>query len=88
MLSAGQADLPRVFSSPVEERFDAVAWERGLDGLPLLSDAAAMLECRTHARHDGGDHEIMLGEVLRHRATDRVPLVFGKGRLAPLMPEA
>ena len=88
VLSAGQADLPRVFSSPVEERFDAVAWERGLDGLPLLSDAAAMLECRTHARHDGGDHEIMLGEVLRHRATDRVPLVFGKGRLAPLMPEA
>jgi len=84
VLSADQADLPRVFSSPVEDRFAQVNWHPGLHGRPVLDCAAAVFECRSWANYDGGDHEVMLGEVLRHHATDQVPLVFGKGRLGPL----
>lgn len=84
VLSADQADLPRHFSSPVEDRFSGVPWRIGAGGFPVLTEAAAVFECRTYARHDGGDHEIFLGEVLYHAASDRVPLVFGKGRLVPL----
>lgn len=84
VLSAAQVDLPKTFSSPVEDRFATVPWRPGLAGRPVLDEAAAVFECRTYARYDGGDHEILLGEVLRHEATDRVPLVFGKGRLSPL----
>lgn len=84
ILSADQADLPRVFSSPVEERFADLDWQPGLDGHPVLGGTAAVIECKTYARYDGGDHEIMLGQVLRHRSTDLTPLVYGKGRLAPL----
>lgn len=85
VLSADQVDLPRVFSSPVDDRFAGVDWHEGIIGDPVLDDAAAVIECRTYARYDGGDHEIILGEVLRHASTDRIPLVYGKGRLAPLL---
>lgn len=86
VLSADQADLPKIFSSPVEDRFSAVDWHPGIAGRPVIDGAAAVFECRTYARYDGGDHEIIVGEVLDYTASDRVPLVFGKGRLAPLHP--
>jgi flavin reductase (DIM6/NTAB) family NADH-FMN oxidoreductase RutF len=33
-------------------------------GAPILDDALAAIECRTTAVHDGGDHSIVVGEVL------------------------
>ncbi|MFD0683314.1 flavin reductase family protein [Actinomadura fibrosa] len=33
-------------------------------GAAVFSRAVAALECRTHAVHDGGDHSIVVGEVL------------------------
>jgi flavin reductase len=36
-------------------------------GAALLADATATIECRTWATYDGGDHTIVVGEVL---ATD------------------
>ncbi|WP_285570758.1 flavin reductase family protein [Actinoallomurus iriomotensis] len=33
-------------------------------GAPILRGAIAAIECRTHAVHDGGDHSIVVGEVL------------------------
>lgn len=33
-------------------------------GAPLLLDAVGWLECRTWATYDGGDHTIVVGEVL------------------------
>jgi flavin reductase len=34
-----------------------------LTGAPVLDDALAVLECRTTAVHDGGDHSIVVGQV-------------------------
>lgn len=33
-------------------------------GAPILQGAIAAIECRTHAVHGGGDHSIVVGEVL------------------------
>lgn len=33
-------------------------------GAPILDDALAAMECRTTAVHDGGDHSIVVGEVM------------------------
>jgi flavin reductase (DIM6/NTAB) family NADH-FMN oxidoreductase RutF len=33
-------------------------------GAPILDDALAAMECRTTAVHDGGDHSIVVGEVI------------------------
>ncbi len=84
VLSEAQAELPRTFSSPVEERFKGLAWTKGHGGAPILAGSAAVFECSTHARYDGGDHEIFIGQVLRHGRGDAAPLIYAKGRLSTL----
>ena len=50
---------------PLEGQLDAFRHHPGaLTGAPVLDDALAALECRTTAVHDGGDHSIIVGEVL------------------------
>ncbi len=46
-------------------RLDGVAHHPGpVTGAPLLDGALATLECRTTAVHDGGDHSIIVGQVV------------------------
>ncbi len=50
------------------------------EGMPALSGALARFDCARHAGHDGGDHQIIVGRVLRVTVRDGEPLVFSKGR--------
>jgi flavin reductase (DIM6/NTAB) family NADH-FMN oxidoreductase RutF len=46
-------------------QLEGVAHHPGpVTGAPVLDRALAVLECRTTAVHDGGDHSIVVGEVL------------------------
>jgi flavin reductase (DIM6/NTAB) family NADH-FMN oxidoreductase RutF len=49
-----------------------------LTGAPVLDGALAVLECRTWAVHDGGDHSIVVGEVLgvSEPSPDGEPLLY------------
>jgi flavin reductase (DIM6/NTAB) family NADH-FMN oxidoreductase RutF len=50
---------------PLEGQMDTIAHRPGpLTGAPILDGALAAMECRTTAVHDGGDHSIVVGEVL------------------------
>ncbi|MGW0228781.1 flavin reductase family protein [Actinopolymorpha singaporensis] len=49
---------------PLQGQLDGIPVHRGVTGAALLSTAAARLECRTVAVHDGGDHSIVVGEVV------------------------
>jgi flavin reductase (DIM6/NTAB) family NADH-FMN oxidoreductase RutF len=50
---------------PLAGQLDALPHHRGpLTGAPILDDALAAMECRTAAVYDGGDHSIVVGEVL------------------------
>jgi len=50
-------------------------------GAPALADAHAVFECTGEAIHDGGDHSILIGRVLRFaRRADGAPLVYYRGR--------
>ena len=49
---------------PLDGQLDGVAHHPGpVTGAPVLDDALAVLECRTTAVHDGGDHSIVVGQV-------------------------
>ena len=49
---------------PLDGQLDDVAHRPGpVTGAPVLDDALAVLECRTTAVHDGGDHSIVVGQV-------------------------
>jgi len=50
---------------PLAGQLDAIRHHAGpLTGAPILDDALAAMECRTAAVHDGGDHSIVVGEVI------------------------
>jgi flavin reductase (DIM6/NTAB) family NADH-FMN oxidoreductase RutF len=51
----------------------------GSEGEPKLIDALAHFTCATHAVHPGGDHQIIVGEVLHFESGEADPLVFYSG---------
>ena len=85
ILAEDQEGHSRRFAEHEVDRFDGIPFARGLHGLALLDGALGHLECHTVARHPGGDHTIIVGEVDRAETFDRPPLLFfrsGYGRLA------
>lgn len=67
---------------PLIGQFDRFPHHRGaVTNVALLDDALAWLECRNRAVYDGGDHDIVLGEVLAAGIGDRDadPLVYFRG---------
>lgn len=50
------------------------------EGVPVLPGALARFDCARHAGHDGGDHLIIVGRVLRATMAEGAPLVFSQGR--------
>jgi flavin reductase (DIM6/NTAB) family NADH-FMN oxidoreductase RutF len=55
-------------------------WQRNPEGVPVLPGVLARFDCTQHATHDGGDHLIIVGQVLRLAHEEGEPLVFAKGR--------
>jgi flavin reductase (DIM6/NTAB) family NADH-FMN oxidoreductase RutF len=59
---------------PLDGQLDGVARHPGpVTGAPLLDGALATLECRTAAVYDGGDHSIIVGEVVAVTGTEEPP---------------
>jgi flavin reductase (DIM6/NTAB) family NADH-FMN oxidoreductase RutF len=54
-------------------------------GPPALADAHAVFECAREGVHEGGDHLILIGRVVRFgRRDEGAPLVFYRGRYGAL----
>ncbi|WP_132979474.1 flavin reductase family protein [Pigmentiphaga sp. D-2] len=83
VLAADQEALCRRFATPMPEKFDGVATSVGLDGVPLIDGAVTQFECRTTIAHPGGDHVILLGQVMRYRERGAPALLFCRGALRP-----
>jgi 3-hydroxy-9,10-secoandrosta-1,3,5(10)-triene-9,17-dione monooxygenase reductase component len=81
ILASDQGDLAHRFAkSGADDRFALTAVEAGVCGAPLLAGATAIVECELHAAHDGGDHEILVGRVLRVVTDEtKTPLVYVRG---------
>jgi flavin reductase (DIM6/NTAB) family NADH-FMN oxidoreductase RutF len=86
VLDSSQGELCRRFSTKNRDRFAALKVEEGLAGLPLLRQHHARFECETHARHEAGDHMIIIGRVLRLCEQDGDPLLFYRGSLSRIAP--
>lgn len=61
------------------QMFNDHAFTSGQGDAPLFEGCAARFECRHVAGHDGGDHLIVLGEVLRMQCSDQKPLLYHRG---------
>lgn len=79
VLCAEQAELAHRFARS-GTAFDGLAWAPGEAGVPLLQGCASRFECELYANHDGGDHRILVNQVLRVCVNGGEPLIFATGR--------
>lgn len=83
ILGQDQVSTSNNFASRGEDKFANAAYSNGLGGSPILDEYAAQFECKTWAVYEGGDHLILVGEVINYRYNDSVePLVFARGSYA------
>lgn len=69
------ADLAFRFASRGADKFGGGEFE-DQDGLPALPGVPARIECAAHAKHDGGDHTILVGEVTEVELSNVSPAVY------------
>jgi flavin reductase (DIM6/NTAB) family NADH-FMN oxidoreductase RutF len=79
ILSDNQEGLSRKFAVSGGNKFEAVAYRRGANNVPILEDTLGHIECRLYATYDGGDHTLHLGEVLEAETREGRPLLFYRG---------
>lgn len=78
ILGAEQTNVCRAFVRD-GAAFDAVDWTTGDADVPLIEGCLARFECAREAVHEGGDHIIVVGRVLRASVRTGAPLVFCAG---------
>lgn len=67
------------------ERWAGIAEETLETGSPVVSGGLAALDCVRHAVHDGGDHIVLVGRVVRlWSRPDGRPLLYFRGGYAEL----
>jgi 3-hydroxy-9,10-secoandrosta-1,3,5(10)-triene-9,17-dione monooxygenase reductase component len=88
ILASDQDALASHFSKRGVDRFAGLNPGQGPGGVPLLDGCAARFQCRMAFQYEGGDHLILVGEVLEFDHYDREPLVFKGGRYAFALPKA
>jgi flavin reductase (DIM6/NTAB) family NADH-FMN oxidoreductase RutF len=88
ILSVGQHDVATHFARKHPDKLSTVSTHEGsATGIPLISGACAYIECTMHERLDGGDHKILVGEVLTASSDDRAPLAFMNRQFGRFQPE-
>lgn len=82
VLTDALAPLAWQFAKPLEDKCAGVALADTVVEAPRLRDALAHFACRTHAIHDGGDHLIVVGEIVDFDHGDEGDaLVFWRGQM-------
>ena len=83
VLGEDQMDISNTCARQGEDKFANINYKSGIDGCPILEDTAACFECKTWQLYDGGDHIIVVGEVIKYQNNATVsPLVFSQGNYA------
>jgi flavin reductase (DIM6/NTAB) family NADH-FMN oxidoreductase RutF/DNA-binding GntR family transcriptional regulator len=79
VLGAGQEWMARQFAAPSDDKFRSVALNGAAEGIPLLRDSHAQIECRVTNTFDVATHRIVIGRVIRARAGVGQPLTYYRG---------
>jgi len=84
ILSEGQEALARRFAETDPNRFAGIGFDRAQNGAVILTDLLGYVECSVIARHEAGDHDIILGQVDVAMADEGKPLLYYRGGYAQL----
>lgn len=76
VIHADQVDVALRFATRGADKFAGDVFELDHRDLPRMHGAAVTLDCTTHARHEGGDHTILVGNVEQCYRGDYPPTVY------------
>ena len=79
VLSSEQGVLSSQYAQRGGHSAQAQHFATGPQGEPKLTDALAHFTCAAYAVHPGGDHQIIVGEVLQFESGEAAPLIFYSG---------
>jgi flavin reductase (DIM6/NTAB) family NADH-FMN oxidoreductase RutF len=81
ILTANQQEVAQQFATRVGDRFAGLRWRPGAEtGAPVLDSTLAYAECRLVDTCKGGDHVIVMGEIISGDAHEAEPLLYFRGR--------
>ena len=81
ILAKEQENLCKLFSSPVDNKFEKIKFSLSENGFPIIDNSLAWFDCLKWKNYPGGDHEILVGEVKNFHAIETSPLIFWNGSL-------
>jgi flavin reductase (DIM6/NTAB) family NADH-FMN oxidoreductase RutF len=79
-LSEGQEEISRRFATKGADKFAGLQWRAGSNGAAIIDGVLGYVECKIAQCHDGGDHTIVVGEIVNVDAIGERPLLFFKGK--------
>lgn len=79
VLAEDQQDLSNRFATTGIDRFAELECTKGFLGSPILPHYSACFQCKMSHQYEGGDHIIMLGEVIEFNDNQHQPLLFHRG---------
>ena len=79
VLSSEQGAVSSQYAQRGGHGVQAKHFTTGPQGEPKLIDALAHFTCEAYAVHPGGDHHIIVGEVLQFESVEAAPLIFYSG---------
>ena len=80
ILAADQQALSERFAREAEDDFADLSAFELTTGCPVLAGCLAALDCETAARHEAGDHLIVIGRVTALHVRDAAePLIYFRG---------
>lgn len=82
ILSKDQKDICNLFSSSVDNKFNNIDYDLSNNGFPIIPKSLAWFDCLKWNNYPGGDHQILVGEIINFYANENEPLIFWNGSLA------
>ncbi len=77
ILAGNQQEVCWTFASKSEQdRFSKQPWRLSENGLPLIDNVFATLECKKVQQIDAGDHYILIGKVLDLNKNEQEPMLY------------
>ncbi|MFV0375017.1 flavin reductase [Microbacterium sp.] len=81
-------DIAMRFARKGEAKFDGVGWRPGPEGMPMLTDALASIECSVTEETQGGTHSVFIADARAGILRDGNPLAYYRGKFGRIETEA
>ena len=86
ILGTDQIELSNRFAKSGSDKFGQTEYYTDANGVPVIEGSAGRLDCRTWQVYEGGDHWIIVGQVLNVSREHKEGLVFSDGTYASATP--